>query len=112
MWARSTNESWPRLEDALNDLAADGWEIQCPPIKSSTDDRDSEHMLILRHSTCDQAEDYSQQINRQERRLSLARKRLEEHSGSDISRVTVRQEVEDHEKRLEKMRSELEDALQ
>ena len=36
-WTRTKREVWPRLEEALNDLAADGSHIQCPPLRSSTD---------------------------------------------------------------------------
>ena len=108
LWACSANESWPRLEDALNALAADGWEIECPPVKSSTNDRGSEHIIILRHSTCDAAADYRQQIKRQENRLSLVTRQLEQHIGSDIEKVTIRQEMDDQVKKLKKMQLELE----
>lgn len=100
-FTRTRHEFWPRLEEALNDLAADGWQIRCPPLRSSTDDGDCEHIMILEHPACDRDEDYRQQVKRQEGRLVHAKKRLESaNATTPMEAVTLRQEVEERGKKL------------
>ena len=100
-WTRTRREVWPRLDDALNDLAADGWQIRCPRLRSSTDDRDCEHIMILEHPACDRDEDYRQQVKRQEGRLDRAKRRLESAAdATPMEAVALRQDFEEQGKKL------------
>jgi hypothetical protein len=105
-WTRARHEVWRRLEDALNELAADGWALRSPPVRSSTDDSEHEHLVILEHPTCDRDEDFRQQAARQQRRVTQAKARLDAGSASPMDAVTLRQDVEEQERRLKAIESE------
>jgi len=88
------------LEEALNDLAADGWRVRCPPLRSSTDDGDCEHITVLEHPACDRDEDYRQQVKRQEGRLTRAECRLESAANATpMEAVNLPQDVEEQEEK-------------
>ncbi len=105
-WTRAGHEVWRRLEAALNELAADGWQLRNPPLRSSTDGSEHEHLVILEHSTCDRAEDFRQQVARQQRRVLQAKVRLDAGSASPMDSVTLRQDAEEQERRLKAIEDE------
>jgi len=105
-WTRADHEVWPRLEDALNELASDGWQLRSPPLRSSTDDSEHEHLVILEHPTCDRDEDFRQQVVRQQRRVASARARLDSGAASPMETVTLRQDFEEQERRIKAIESE------
>lgn len=68
--AHIDGESWVTLGQALEELAADGWEIESCPQQWPTERGDKTQLLILRHGNCTSEEDYAQQRKRLERRAS------------------------------------------
>lgn len=75
----SNGEEWPSLDEALNDLSEDGWQIEKVINQSCIERRESElqslnqPILILKNTSISGLNDILQQIQRQNDRISNLR---------------------------------------
>jgi hypothetical protein len=70
-------DSWSSLEEALNDLASYGWELQCPVYAGRQDSSPSKLQgVIMVHGQSDQVNDLERRITRQRAAIATAEAEL------------------------------------
>ncbi len=73
----ANGEQWPSIDNALNELAEDGWEIDQVIVKTDLKREETElrllnqPILILKHTNLTKSEDIHQQIKRQQTKIDL-----------------------------------------
>jgi len=78
----ANGEQWSSIDNALNELAEDGWEIDQVIVKTDLKREEAElrllkqPILILKHTNLSKSEDIHQQIKRQQAKIDLLHSKI------------------------------------